>query len=169
VADRNKFLAIVHIIAAEIGLADDAYRDMIEARWHVRTAARLTPYQLSQFIDELKRKRGALHLPGEGTCHPCRPRPASKTEAPPDEVRWPVTSSQERDIAQLRRNIHWGSSGGYLRWLMKYHKVLDVRDSRTAGKIIAGLRGLCMSQHHCRLCGSPEGITTRCHNHEVQL
>ncbi len=163
--DRKQLLAIVHIIKAEAGISDADYRDIMEARFKRRSAADLTPYQLSQLIDELKRKQGTA-APG-GICHPCRPRPSHAVERPSDEVRWPVTTTQEQDIAQLRQNIHWGAPGGYLRWLMKYHKVLDVQDSRTAGRVIAGLRGLCMSQHHCRLCGeagcisrltsSPEG------------
>ncbi len=186
---RNYLLGLIHIGKAQLGMSEDDYRAMLGASpFRVQSAADLDLWQMSRLIDRMKelglslRSAGANKRPGppggsrqsEGSrmnagaaCRPCRPRPSHAVERPSDEVRWPVTTTQEQDIAQLRQNIHWGAPGGYLRWLMKYHKVLDVQDSRTAGRVIAGLRGLCMSQHHCRLCGeagcisrltsSPEG------------
>jgi hypothetical protein len=163
--DRNDLLALIHIAAAELGLSDEAYRDMIEARYKVRSAAKLTPYQMSGLLDRMKEmgfsvrapsreaKRPAVRRPS-GPCSPCRPRPTHAADRPADEVRYAVSPTQQADIAQLRQNIDWKAPAGYLRWLAKFHHVLEVKDSLTAGKVIAGLRGICASQHACAGCAA---------------
>lgn len=85
--DRNRLLALIHIGKAELGLPEDVYRDMIEARSRIkaRTAARLSMYEMSLVLDDMKARGFAL--PGRGSrtnprpaAHRHQPHPANQTK-----------------------------------------------------------------------------------------
>jgi hypothetical protein len=167
--DKAGFIKLIHVAKADLRLSEDVYRDMLRVKYGVTSSTQLNVYQASEFLDHLKglgfkiRPTRALRSSrAADSCHPCRPRPQSAEERPAEEIRYPVTPTQLADIAQLRENVIWQTPGGYLRWLGKFHHTLAVTDSRTAGKVIAGLRGICMGQHGCELCGPNEGVTATC-------
>jgi hypothetical protein len=154
--DKAGLVRLIKIAQRELRLSDDVYRDMLRVRYKVTSSTQLTPYQASTFLDELKRlgfKVRPARQAAKSACHPCRPRPLPIEDRPGDDVRYAVTPTQLADIAQLRANITWKSPTGYQRWLLKFHHIPVISDSLTAGKVIAGLRGICMAQHGCRACG----------------
>lgn len=61
-------LAKIHIAKKELGLSDDAYRDILYSRFRKTTAAKLTPGQSFQLINHFKslgwKPRYQLKLPG---------------------------------------------------------------------------------------------------------
>lgn len=51
---RKGLLALVHIAKKEIGLDDETYRDMLEGRWGVRSAADMRIGQLEDLVQHFK-------------------------------------------------------------------------------------------------------------------
>lgn len=69
---RNKFLARLHCVKKELGLDDDAYRDILQAKTGHRSAAALDDHALMEVINHLGERLpprpGASPRPaGEGT------------------------------------------------------------------------------------------------------
>lgn len=56
-ADRRaQDFKVIHGLARLLGLNDDAYRDMLNDRYHVRSSKELNPQQRFQLIKELREK-----------------------------------------------------------------------------------------------------------------
>lgn len=126
------------------GINDDVYRGALLSMFRVDSCTKLTKPQAMRFID---------YLSGD-QCSPClNRRERQPGERPPEEIVYPVTENQLQDIRCLRDNIRWAVWNGYSLWLMRFFHVSEVKDSRTAGKVIAGLRGLCKQQHGCECDG----------------
>jgi hypothetical protein len=165
-ADRRRLLALIHIGKAELGLADDTYRDMIEARSRVkaRTAAKLTLSEMSLLIDDMKARGfavagrgsprptvGASQPHSAGACWPCAPR--KPREKLPSTVVLAVSVEQLYRIERLRREIRWKAWNGFSLWLRKYHgidTVAGIRTSLQASAIIEGLTGMWKWQRGCK-------------------
>jgi len=56
--ERNRRLAAIHAMVKEIGLSDDAYRDVLERLTGFRTAAACSDEQLHRVVLELRRQGG---------------------------------------------------------------------------------------------------------------
>jgi phage gp16-like protein len=52
---RKRELQLIHIAKGQLGLGDDAYRDLLSQVTGKRSAAELTGAQRRQFLDHLKR------------------------------------------------------------------------------------------------------------------
>lgn len=138
----------IKVLQKSRGIDDDVYRGALLSMFRVSSCTKLTKPQATRFIDWLSGDR----------CAPCLTRRERPTgERPPEEIKYPVTENQLQDIRLLKGNIHWAVWNGYALWLMKFYHVVEIKDSRLAGKVIAGLRGLCKQQHGCEC----NGVCTR--------
>jgi hypothetical protein len=143
----------VHAAKSALSLREDAYRELLKTRYGARSSTDLTEAQGKNLVRHLNNMRSGRSAEMNAACFPCRPRGGRAEDRPDDSVRYPITPKQEAVITQLRINVKWQLRQGFIRWLLQWHKTPVVRDSLTAGKVIAGLRGICASQHGCRACG----------------
>lgn len=82
---RRRMLAAIHVLKAQHGLDDDAYRDMLWAVARVRSAADLDGHGLAQVLDHLNGKPGS------------RPRPAAGKERMVAKVRALLAAANRPD------------------------------------------------------------------------
>lgn len=81
---RRSLLAKVHIAAKDLGLEDDAYRDMLEGLTGQRSAAKLTDRQLAFVVGSLRRKGWAGEAPSSSTKqHGTKPKPRATSSCGP--------------------------------------------------------------------------------------
>jgi phage gp16-like protein len=104
---RHALLARVHILAGELRMDDDAYREALYGAFGVRTSKALTDGQLAHFADVLARQ-----LPDK---HPQRGRDARATNHPgaPHNLRKPAPEGESSRGAQLRKIEALLAEAGY--------------------------------------------------------
>ena len=128
-------LRSIHAAASRAGLADGEYRDMLQARFGVRSAKLLTKRQASDLLTSFGRP---LPNPPGG-----RRRPRPRRPKPPPNVVALATPAQRRLIADLAGRVEWREGEGFERWLASSHGLRAVRTAAEASGVIEGLKRMC--------------------------
>ncbi|SNR59469.1 Mu-like prophage protein gp16 [Humidesulfovibrio mexicanus] len=119
---RRSLLAKVHIAAKDLGLQEDAYRDMLEGLTGQRSAAKLTDKQLAFVVGSLQRKGGWGAAPVEHAAkrHGAKPKPraSSSCDAMLKKIEalladagrpWAYAESMARRMYQVER-LEWATA-----------------------------------------------------------
>jgi hypothetical protein len=151
----KKQIILIHLAKTQLGIAEDAYRYMLEYRYQVQTSKNLSYSQADDFITYFKRL-GFRVKAKKPACSLCRPR--IKREQIPDNVMYMVSPQQLNMIEHLKQDIKWRTWDGYHRWLQKYFGLTVIRLSVEASAVIEGLKGIWRSQNKCEC---PYNVQTR--------
>ncbi len=123
-AQRRGLLAKVHVAKKQLGMADEVYRDMLEAQFGTRTSADLTIGQLERLIGLFE--RGGWQAPERHASG--ADNRATEPQIALIKVRW----------AEFARHPDWSA---FERWLRRYWKRDRVEwlTREEASKVIATL------------------------------
>lgn len=125
-ATRDQIRSI-HAAKASAKLDEGEYRDLLAARFGVRTAKALTRRQASELLTSFGRK-----LPNP----PGRRRRVRR----PDNVVDIASPRQRAKIADLVAAVRWREEHGYERWLRANMGLDAVRTAQDASNVIEGLK-----------------------------
>jgi len=144
---KKEWLAVIHVAATQLGLADEEYRNVLTDRYGVNSAKDLTPAQGQDLIDHF---RGLGFVPARRArvCKRCLRPP--RRDAIPANVIYPASSAQIAQIRQLKNDIKWWSPDGFYGWLKRYFKIGKIQTSAEASSVIYALLRLWRSQNGCR-------------------
>lgn len=126
-------LRSVHVAKARAKLDEEEYRGLLEARFGVDSAKKLTRRQASDLLTSFGRT-----LPNP----PGVRRRVPRAEPLPDNVVVLATARQRAKIADLMAEIDWREEDGYERWLRANQGIDAVRTQAEAQAAIEGLKGL---------------------------
>ena len=124
----------IKVAQRRLGIDDAEYRDLLYARFGVRSSKALTRRQAS---DLLVRLGQPLPRP-PGTGRPRAPRP----DRLPDGATRLVTRLQRDLIAELAAEIMWAEPDGYALWLESNMGLKRVATSAQASRVIEGLKAM---------------------------
>lgn len=126
---------LIHIAKNQLGWDDDHYREVLEARYKVRTCSKLDYEQASDFIDFF------ISLGFKPLIKPGKKRPSG------DNIVLLATPAQHEKINALAKQILWyAGADGFKMWLKKRFRLNSVKTSSEAQIVIEGLKGMLKNQ-----------------------
>ncbi len=152
----NKQKTLIHLARAQLAIAEEAYRAMLGARYHVGSSKDLSYRQADDLINYFVSLGFKIRTNLKPMCsYMCEPRPRG-IPLPPN-VLVMVSPQQMRKIEHLVEDIHWRSVDGFSRWLKKYHGIDKIKYSLEASRVMEGLKGMWKSQNKCN-CKKKEAL-----------
>lgn len=141
-----KQIQIIKLAQKELGIGDDAYRDLLEEMFGVRSCTALNLDQANELIDELQRKGWRLiGKKGGRQVHGPRRQPAEKPARSTRESGNLVHLASADELAKISAVaalVKWELADGFSRWLRARFGLERVRTAGEAYKVIEGLKKL---------------------------
>lgn len=141
-AARKRELSMIHIAVGQLGMGDDAYRDLLERVCGKRSAAELTALQRRQFLDHLKRCGWAP----KPKANPARLPQPRKARAPADAHadRWEKARALWAELAKAGA-VRDDSDKALLDWVRAQQRVAAWRwlNTHQVNNVIESLKAWC--------------------------
>ncbi len=138
---------LIKIMQRQIGIDDDAYRDLLEDRFKVRSSTKLSYLQAGIMIEDLKKKGPGVYKPGKRKSNRMKRHGAFQAAKASGKKIINLASIREIDkINKLADLIEWRVEGGLYGWMRKRFKINKVRTAQDAYLVIEGLKKLFENQ-----------------------
>lgn len=141
----NTDLAKIHIAKKELGLSDEAYRDMLHLHFGVSSAKDLNPRQVLVLLNKFRARGWTSKRPSRGK----KPFAGSKTGAPRNRAR--LLAKIEAHLAE--RGAHWNYAHAIAEKICKVERV-EWCDDEQLWKLVCALE-YDSKRHH----GPAQGVT----------
>ena len=149
-----KQIQLIHIARAQLGLDEDNYRTIIQARTKNKkhSSKDLTYFEADGLINYFKTlgfKIQSNYIRTSGAARRARWQPANdcrKNKGAGGNVFVLPTPDQLAMIEALKSKVAWRAEDGFNLWQKKYLKIDRIKSLEDAQRVIEGLKGLVAHQ-----------------------